>query len=619
MRARIAFAGAVILAAALAACGGGGGGNPPPTPVVTATPIPTQGPATTSVTLGTATSAPLPSGAGVSGTMSLPGGSGSATVTMTSTLPSPGPVAIQLQPAGIGVNATTGNTAVAYIAATATSAVIMNGIPGFTATLPTNAPAGTYFVAYYATTANASPAPQAAAWVSSTKTGVAGGPGAQITIPATATPTITLASGQTFYMAVYYGGYIPPINVFGCVGVQARPQLYLGTQAHVHPIGNGDSYPYTGTLAQSQYSIQPCPQPTATANATVAVNVSVASSGSTATETSAETDTYATNTSTVTTVANLSSSTSGSTTAFFDNSETSTDGNGNVVATTYALPLQYAQTPEAAGNTWSGHTPATVNQTLADGTTIDRSYGSGTTYYTETQTIPGGYGSNVITANTDGSGSYALGHGTKQEIDVTIGAPSGGNISVTVTPLGGTGQTIKVPSWLPASFGTSGPYTDTTTDLGTVASLPSGCTSPVTPTPTIEHVQRQITSVDTVLGYVETETVDSYDMNGSTGWFGPVCSVVSDTLNQYYNWGLTTPFLIYLSPNAQPVQTNTLTETLSLGSGYIANARGRDAVQANAAQLNARLAGIRFVRAMQRAKIVQSAVSALRTGKGGLL
>ncbi len=563
------------------------------------------------VTLGAATSAPFPSGAGVSGSVALPAGSGSATITVGQSPPQ-GTVAVQGQSHSQAIGP---NTAVAYVSFTATSNLTMNGIPGFTATLPLTAPTGNYFVAYWATSSasSASPAPQAPAWVSSTTAGQLGGPNLQVTVPASSTPTITLKSGQALYVAVYVGSYIPPINIFGCVGVQAS-RAYVGAPQLSHPVTPGDSYAYTGTLAQAISRTQPCPQPTATANANVAISVSVSSpSPSTLAETSVETDTYPTNTTQLTTVANVSTQTSGSTTMFFENGETSTDGNGNQVVTTYASPLQFAQTPEQQGNTWSGVLPATVNQTAADGTTLDRTYNPSTSvFYSETDTIPGGYGSNVIAANADGSGSYELGKGSPFDTIVSLGAPAGGTIAITV----GT-NTLTIPSWLPSPLKL---YSDQTTDLGTVSALGAVCSaSAVSGSPVYEHLQRQTAFVDPVLGYIETETVDSYDANAGSGWFGPVCATINDTLDQYYDWSLTSPGLFF-SLNAQPVQVNTIAETLNLGAGYVANAHGRRAAsQALRAQLSARLSGIRFIRERERAQTVRAAASALRALHGGQL
>lgn len=614
MRARFAFFGAAVLAAALAACGGGGGGgNPPPTSPPTATPTaPPSGSPAQNVTLGTTpTSAPFPSGAGISGSVALPGGSGSATLSVGATPPA-GTVAIQLRRRA----ATTGNTAVAYVSFTATSAVTMNGIPGFTATLPSSAPTGTYWEAFDDDPSLASPAPQAAAWVSTTTTGQAGAPGVQVTFSALTTPTITLAAGQSLYLAVYIGNYIPPINSNGCVGVQTRPHAYVGTPQLSHPINPGDSYSYSGTLTQTIVRSQPCPQPTATANANVSVAVSVASSGGNTTETSVESDAYPTNTTSVTTVANVALQSASGINKFFENSETATDGNGNTVATTFGTPLQFAQTPEMQGNTWSNVLPTAVNQTLADGSTLNRTNASNGTY-TEIDTIPGG-GTNTITVNADGSGSYDIGKGTGLEILSDVMAPANGTISATTTVTSGgssSSSTIVIPSWLPSPLAL---YSDLTNDLGTVASLPSACSPPVNPLPTTEHLQRQISAVDPALGTLETETIDSYDFDGPNGWYGPACSIISDTLNQYYDFSIaSTPYLVYHSHNGQPLQANTISETLSLQPGFVALGGSREASARMQAQLNAHLAGIRFARSMQRAQTIKAASAALRNHFGG--
>lgn len=599
MKARFAFLGAAMLAAGLVACGSGGGGStPPPTTAPTSSPTPPT--SVTIVLAASPTTAPLPGSA--SGTLSIPAGSGTLTVVGTKTNPSPVPV-IQLANRA-HIDASGGNTAVEYFTATATGGpVSMTGIPGFSVVLPAGAPSGTYFVAYYSVPGQVTPGPQAPAWVSSTSTG--GTPsGGSVAVPATTTPAITLQSGQSLYLAVYVGGFIPPINISGCVGVNLATK-HGGTAPALigsHPITSGDAYNYAGTLAQAITRSQPCPQPTATANA----NVTVAVTMGTNVENSIETDAYATNSTTLTTAANVSL-VSGK---YLESSEHSTDLNGNAITTNYgAHPLQFGQLPELAGNTWSNSTPATVNETLADGTTILRNYSSGGAYV-ETDTFPGGTGTNVITVNPDASGSYALSAASGPT--VTVGAPTGGNVKISI----GT-SSLTVPVWFPTN--PINLYSDVTHDLGPSGSLPGGCTFTY-PQGTPEHIARTIQIVDPVVGYTETETFDSYDIVGYVGGvtLGPVCTKISDVQNQYYDYSLTTTYGLYFSLNAQPVITNSINEQISLSnSGLIANRVGRNAQQAFNAQLVARQAGITFARALQRSQQLSSMAHAI-IQNGGL-
>ncbi|MDQ2864953.1 MAG: hypothetical protein M3R51_01880 [Candidatus Eremiobacteraeota bacterium] len=587
MKARFAFLGAAIFAGALAACGGGGGGSSP-VPTARPTITPTGPPTPVTITLSAQpTTAPIPGN--VSGTILIPAGSGTLTVVASSKSPTALP---SLAP----------NSPLEFFTATATGGpVTANGLPGFTVTLPSGAPPGPYFVAYYSVPGEVTPGPQAPAWVSTSASGALPVNGV-VTIPATTTPTISLANGQPLYLAVYTGAFIPPINVYGCVGVNqstpapqpARRPALIGT----HPITPGDAYNYSGTLAQTMVRSQPCPQPTATANAIVAIAVTMGNG----VENSIETDAYATNTTILNTAANVSLQSG----KYLESSETATDGNGNTVVTNYgATPLQFGQLPEGAGG-WTNSSPASVTQTLADTTAIARVYSSGGAY-TETETLPGGNGTNVVTVNPDASGSYAIcAHCPPGVFPYTVkfAAPSAGNVIITL----GT-QTLVLPVWYPTPVKL---YSDVTTDLGTVSALPAGCTFVSANGGTPDHLQRLVQIVDPVLGYIESETVDSYDLVNYAGstTLGPVCTSISDTLNQYYDYSLTSPFGFFFSH--VPVITDTISEQFSLSrNGLIANTAGRNARQAFAAQLIARQAGIRFARTLQRSRQRQAMARAV--------
>ncbi|HEV7179907.1 MAG TPA: hypothetical protein VGN11_08545 [Candidatus Baltobacteraceae bacterium] len=599
MKARFGFV-LTLCATALAACGGGGGGGGTP-PTVAPSTVPTATPpASLNVTFGAApASVQIPSGAGVYGTISLPGGSGSATISASATNPKAVPV-VQLRRR----DTSGGNTALAYITLTATSAVTMNGLPGFSVTLPSGAASGTYFVAYYDL------AGQQPAWVSTTQTGAAPSQGV-VTIPAATSPIVALRAGDSIYLAVYVGGYIPPINVNGCTGIQLKPFTGAGPSADlvgVHPITSGDSYAYSGNLTQTIVRTEPCVQPPATATANV--NITVGTTGSV--ENSTETDAYATNTTTLTTAANVSLSSG----IYRESSETATDTNFNRIDTQYTAPgLEYARQNEGP-STWTNASPATVTQTLADGSVLARTYQAAGTY-TETDTIPGG-GSNIVTVSNDGSGSYVIGSGTSGATTLGIGAPSNNQITITLGA-----QSLTIPSWLPSPLTL---YSDSTQDIGSATGLPPGCTFVVGGNGTPEHIVRTVKIVDPVLGYIETQTTDMYDLtnyNGGAGLvtLGPVCATISDTMDQYYDYSVTTTGAgLYFSLDAKPVITNTISESLSLGQGggLIAHRVTRDAAKRLRSQIRARQAGISFVRAMQRASGLRALHTAARKTLGGL-
>ena len=577
--------------------------TPPPT-------TPTPPPASTSVTFGgSPTSAPIPSnGAGVTGTLLLPAGSGTATLTAATSLPSasPNPPAIAARGRMATVSATSGgNVGLVYVTLTATGgSVTLNGLPGFSATLPSTAPSGTYYVAYYWTGG------QQPAWLSTSSTGIAGGPSATLTIPAATLPAptaqgvttpITVAQNSSIYFVVYYGNYIPPINIFGCVGVQSSQtadRLVSTMLSGVHPITGGNAFNYTGTLAQSIVRSQPCPQPTATANANVTLAVTMTSATN---EHSVEQDAYTTNTTQLTTDATVALNSG----IYTESQETSTDLAGNQTVTTYSPALQYAvQSEPATGGCWTGTAPATVNQTAVDGTLLQRQYNTATGGYTETDTFPGGVGTNTITVNSDYSGSYNLGNGTK----IAISAPSAGTVTATITPPSGSPTSLTYGDFIEGA-----PlYSDATADKGTVGSLPSGCALPSGASSPIEQLVRTIQIDDPVLGYTETETVTTYDLKNGLGSVstavGPICTQISDVLQQYIDYSLTTPYLAFFSPNATPLQTNTISETLGLNAtGNTIMARPQSSGgSAYSPVVSARLSSIRFTRNLERLQMIEA-------------
>ncbi|HTU70520.1 MAG TPA: hypothetical protein VMF11_09400 [Candidatus Baltobacteraceae bacterium] len=602
MHARFAFFGAVIFAAALVACGGGGGGSSsPPTSPPTSTPTGSST-YTTTVTLGaSATSAPF-SVLGYSGTASVPAGSGTVTVTISTT---PNPAVLDLKHR---MQTNPANSPLVYITITSTGSATLDAFPGFTVSgVP--ASSSPYFLAWYYSGG------QTPAWTSTTETGENVSGSGTLTIPTLAIPTaLTINASSPLQLALYSGNYIPPINIFGCVNGNASPPPSGSAIAHsnavgVHPITSGDSYTYGGSLVQTITRYEPCPQPTATAAATVAIDVTTNGTQ----ETDDETDTYALLDTTLDTVANVSSSISGGTTTFYETSETATDGNNNAETTTYTSPgLIYAEVPESSSQSWTNAAPASVNQTLNDGEAIDQTYGAGGTY-SETDTIPGGY-SNQIAVSADGSGSYSIGLSSGSPlVEYAFSAPSSSGITLTITAPGEPTSTMTIPEW----FTTTTFYSDSTKDEGTVGALGTGCTFPITGSNgTPDEIVRTISVTDPVLGYTETETIDNYDLadTNSTGTgtgsttLGPVCSIITDDLSEYYDYSLTTPFSLFYTEAGQPVLTNDISETLNLSqSGLVADvARRTLSSSAMSEEINARALGIRFTRSLQRAKTMET-------------
>ena len=612
MNARFGFVLAAICAGFLAACGGGGGGGGGTNPLPSVSPSATP-PASVQVTLAAQpTSVPFPSGAGLTGAISFPAGSGTAVITASAVNPSPVPVLQSKARQAVTQSISGGNVSVGYFTLTAQGGpVTLQGLPGFTATVPAGSSSGPYFVAFYDTRG------VVAAWESTTQNGGTADANRNVTVPATTSPTITVAQNASIYLAVYYGNYIPPYNLSGCVG-QSQTPLALRKQSlvGVHPITNGNAYTYSGSLTDTIVRSSPCPIPTTTANASVTVQVTETTApaptpaGATSDENSVETDAFATSTQTITTDSYVAASGS----AFYSLGETSTDQGGNTVVTTYNAPgLQFAQSAEAAGNTWGNGAPATVTSNLADGSQYSRTYRSDGTY-TETDTLPGGLTS-AITENAGGSGSYKIGTSTSSQFDVEISAPSNGTITMTYA-----GRAHSVPAWYGSTLTA---YSDVTNDVGLQApdaacgNLPSGFVPSQA-----EKIVRTTTTVDAVLGYIDTRITTTWDQNpggASSAPTGPWCVEINDVEKLFYDYSLDTNYAVYRTSDGNPIQTNTISEVYALTSvptPFLVR-RSAQSVHAFSAQIVARQAGIDFARTVQRAQRAATFARSIQMGRQG--
>jgi hypothetical protein len=609
---RSTFFGALMIAGALAACGGGGGGAVPVMPTAAPVSTGTGAPVSINVTFGSSpASMPIPAIAGVysSATVTLPAGSGTATITASANAPSR-TTTLDLAHLHTGTfttsTSTTEFTTAAYFSITATSAVTIDGAPGLSVTFASAPPV--FFLAEF----------EHGTW--STIAGPASINGDTVTIPITPfSPAVNIASGSSLNFALYTGGTLPAPNDSGCVGVQPDVRAQSGgaksALVGVQPVGSGSAFNYTGTLLDTIVESTPCAIPTATAAANVSVDVSVTSSpgepSGSLDEHSVETDAFNTETTTTTTDAIVSEN--ASTQSFSESSETSTDEVGDRTVTTYptTAPLVYAVDASLPlAGTISNGPPATVNANLADGSTTQRTYASNGAY-TENDTIAGLTGINAIQVNADFSGSYTIQEGTGSgAITFAFSAPSAGEITLTQTDSGGTssgnfGQAI--PQWW---TGTS-LYSDTTTGSA-VASLPAPCN----PSPAIgsaDAFTRTISQIDPVLGFTDTRTITSYvvpNFNGSGTTVGPVCVVISDVENLYYDYFLNTTRQIFVprGGSADPLQTDTISEAYWFSSApTIDSIRRADAsnpanVPGLAASIATHEAGIAFARSVERAQ-----------------
>jgi hypothetical protein len=596
--ARFGFLGALILAAALAACGGGGGGGgpiptaPPPTPTPTSTgstPTPPPSSAPAAVTFNGTQALPVAPGASYSGTITFPSGIGNATISASTGVPSattelnttPGRTASSARIAsGSRVHTAQSGapyTTTAYFTLTATSNVTISGIPTINAS--------GYGAAFYNTQGF---------WVSLPQSG-----------------TITLASGGSVYFAIYTPATaLPPPNPSGCVGVQPDATTRAGSAkaqlVGVQPITPGAIFAYTGTLTSTIVRATPCAIPTATANAMVTISVTTApGTGAQVNEDSTETDAYSTNSVITNTDAVVEAMSSPAAQSFAELNETTTDEVGDSTVTTYASPLVYAvAAPLPFSSTITNAPPSTVKATLADGTTTNRTYESNGSY-TEADSIPGG-GNNSLVVNPDGSGGYNIDGG---EVIFTYGSPSGpmpsGTITLLVSVGGGQPQPLTIPAWFNPNPTL---YSDTTTDK--TPTQPSQCL-PAGGWTATDDFHRVISIIDPLLGYTETETIDSYVARG-TPTIGPECVTISDVQSIYYDYNYDTPYIIYasLTQPAAPMQTNTINESYWYSAPPSGTASSTRTMSAGSGGLNASIAahtsGIAFQRALERAQRIET-------------
>jgi hypothetical protein len=405
----------------------------------------------------------------------------------------------------------------------------------------------------------------------------------------------------------------PTPNPYGCVGsspfaVTAPKRL---TAYPPHPIASGDAFTYGGSIASTLAVSAPCPQPTATSSATVTANVSnlAASSfpggapaGATTDQRSIESDAFPTVTDTTTTDLALSVANPGN----FDlYAQTSSDGSGDSVATAYTNAQVLDELPETTGAAWTNGPQGTLKETLADGTTVSRTI-SGDGSYVDTESYPDG-GTAVITVNgkadgktMDGSGSYNFDGGT---LLFSYAAPSGGNITLTLSSKGNPSKTRTFPVWypqpLPASY-----VADDFADNGAQA-FDSHCSvNTATYGTTGNQIVETNKTIDPVVGYIETRTTTSYVVNG----YGAVCVKIDDAVDSYYQYNSDTTKIDYQSPNGQPIQTSDVVEYLGMTSpsSPLASVRTDAASGVSPVEVASRIAAIESMRELQLAQHLEA-------------
>jgi hypothetical protein len=260
VRKRIYGAIALLTLAAVAACAGGNGTPNTPYP----TPFNVSG-GTLSTSSPQAVTLPSTTGLGV-GTVTV-SGSGTVAVAQSASNPSGVPVLQIAKPklsGGPAAPAASANTPLAYVTITATSASTLNSIANLTITPTGTLPAGPYYLAFWNGTQ----------WVTIGKPGVVNG-GTITFASVTLNPAVTLASGSSFYLAVYTGQIFvtptppPPapvaspssqtlnLGVSGSITVTSGSGITITAQSSNTSVATVTASASTGTGTTATFTVTP--------------------------------------------------------------------------------------------------------------------------------------------------------------------------------------------------------------------------------------------------------------------------------------------------------------------------------------------------------------------------
>lgn len=151
----------------------------------------------------------------------------------------------------------------------------------------------------------------------------------------------------------------------------------------------------------------------------------------------------------------------------------------------------------------------------------------------------------------------------------TMSKPTTGtNPTITITLKSGTTPrgSLTIPSWIPP--GVTQPSVETDTE-NTGVTFPAGCSVPAKYGTSGNQIVQTIQRYDAALGNAETLTTTTWVGNG----VGPVCIQMSDAVNTYYDYTGQNgnSLILFVSGNGQPIQTTSVTETLTLQSASTQN------------------------------------------------
>lgn len=227
-----------------------------------------------------------------------------------------------------------------------------------------------------------------------------------------------------------------------------------------------------------------------------------------------------------------------------------------IALTNFADPTTFASNaqridslPETPGASWSNVPSSTFTEKFADGHTIQRTINADGSYTDVTTALQGSGSANAVSIieNSDGSGSYTAPFASGNITEVVISAPVLPTPEPSSTPdpslqpqvtitvdFTGNYASIFGPSmsneYPPFYAFSPEPVLYTETDaIAAAATLPAQCANSYGMSGT--KLDRTITTLDTILGYVETTDYATYEAAGY-----PVCTVLDDVINYAYDY-----------------------------------------------------------------------------------
>jgi hypothetical protein len=365
------------------------------------------------------------------------------------------------------------------------------------------------------------------------------------------------------------------------------------------PYALGDSMTFSGsstTAATFSYP-SPSPYPATSATDTVSQTVTVTASPNPFGSLSAgdfhtvESDTAALATRTTTTDAWLVLSGA----KLLEFGYKSVDDSGDSLSAQFPAPLVMDELPETNNASWSNSGAAIFAEKDADGTSSNRTYDA-SGLYAETTTYTGLGVTTSITENADGSGIInANGNylgGAVQNL--TFSAPAGGQVTVTanyVQPPAPAATIAPLIYTAPAWYGTGTPqFYSQNTSVTTNVGYPVSCSVPSSYGTSGNKLVQTTNRLDTIMGYTETVTQTTY----TNTQFGPVCVVISDVENDYYDYqdDFQAANGAHFHFPGTPLSTTTIGQTLTLQAGAVVKSSGRTTQAHQAVQLSmGRIAG----------------------------